>query len=55
MARGHGKLQGPEEHRALKLPVPPGRSGSPLKLTVPEDEFRVAAIGPGGVMRAGRP
>jgi hypothetical protein len=29
----------------LKLPIPPGLSHSTLKLTVPEDEFRVAAIG----------
>jgi len=31
MAWGHGKLQGPEEHRALKLPVPPRRSGEPAQ------------------------
>jgi hypothetical protein len=45
MAWGDRKRQGPEERRALTLPVPPGRSDGTLNLTVPEDEFRVAALG----------
>jgi hypothetical protein len=39
------ELRGPEERRASKLHIPRGLSRGPLKFTVPEDEFRVAAIG----------
>jgi hypothetical protein len=45
MAWGDRELQGPEERRALKLPIPPGLSRGTLNLTVPEDEFRMATVG----------
>jgi hypothetical protein len=44
MAWRHRNLQGPEERRALKLPIPPVLSHSTLELTVLEEQFRVAAI-----------
>jgi hypothetical protein len=34
-----------EAHSALRLPIPLGFKAGSLKLTVPEDEFRVAIIG----------
>ena len=45
MAWGDGKLRGPENLRASKPPMPPGGVRGALKLTVPEDEFRVVTGG----------
>jgi hypothetical protein len=42
MAWRDRKLRGTEERRASKLPIPPGLSGSTVKLTVLEDEIRMA-------------
>ena len=45
---GHRRRQGPEECRALTLPMPHAVYGAPLQLTVLEDEFQVVAT-PGRV------
>jgi hypothetical protein len=54
MSWGDRNLQGNEDAVALKLPVPQSFHTGPLNVTVQEDDFRMAILGPEPVGRVAR-